>query len=47
MYYCKHWRFFEFNLFRAQGLESRTRLGLARTVWQLAQPVRDPDDLLH
>jgi len=47
VYFSKHWRFFEFNIFRAQGLDTRARLGLARTVWQLAQPVRDANDLLH
>ncbi len=44
----KEWRFYEFNLLRADGLEERTSKGLLRTTLYLYSPegIRGEDDLL-
>jgi hypothetical protein len=44
--HAKDWRFYEYNVFRAQGLSDRDSLGVFRTVYQLSLPPEKTDDLL-
>lgn len=44
--YSPDWRFYEYNLFRGQGLSDRDGLGMFRTVYRLSLPPEDEDDLL-
>ena len=46
VYYHKHWRFFEFNVFRAQQVEERERLGMFGTVTTLYEKEEVEEDLL-
>jgi hypothetical protein len=46
VYYNRHWRFYEFNLFRAKGMEERPRLGLFATVIALYGVVEVEVDLI-
>lgn len=46
VYYHKHWRFFEFNVFRAQQVEERERLGMYATVMTLYETLEEEEDLL-
>lgn len=42
----KDWRFYEFNIFRAEGFPERRSLGLYNTVQALYTKVEDEADLL-
>ena len=46
MLYHKDWRFYEFNIFRAEGFPERRSLGLYNTVQALYTPKLDDADLL-
>ncbi len=46
VYYHKHWRFYEFNVFRSQLVEERERLGLFKTVMTLYENFEEEEDLL-
>jgi hypothetical protein len=46
VYYHRHWRFFEFNVFRAQQVEARDRLGMFATVMTLYETIEEEEDLL-
>mmetsp|Transcript_80800 Transcript_80800/g.158644 ORF Transcript_80800/g.158644 Transcript_80800/m.158644 type:complete len:428 (+) Transcript_80800:159-1442(+) len=44
--YHKEWRFYEFNVFRAEGFPERRSLGLYKTAFTLQTKQADEDDLL-
>lgn len=46
VYFHRDWRFYEFNTFRAAGVEPRKAIGLYRTALQLHTPVREEADIL-
>lgn len=46
VYFHKEWRFYEFNTFRAVGVEERRSLGMFRAVVQLYTKQREEDDLV-
>jgi hypothetical protein len=45
--YSPDWRFYEYNLFRGQGLSDRDGLGVFRTVYRLLLPSEEDDGLLN
>lgn len=42
----REWRFYEYNVYRAEGFPSRPALGLYRTVMVLFAKPADEDNLL-
>lgn len=46
VYFHKDWRFYEFNTFRAVGVEARKGVGLYRTALKLHTPEQHVDDIL-
>ena len=46
VYYHKRWRFYEFNVFRTQGVEARDRLGMFMTVMTLYESIVEEEDYL-
>lgn len=46
VFFHKDWRFYAFNLFKAEGFPERRSLGLYSTVQALYTPVADDADLL-
>ena len=46
MFFHKDWRFYEFNIFRAEGFPERRSLGMYHTVQALYTKAADDADLL-